>query len=611
MPFPAPTHYRFTPHPIEDREFWDSIGQRPQLRGFLNALDAIAQNADEPSRAQASDYLAAKRTNNRKPLDTHWHGPRETLTALAVRRLRRGIEADDNDDTLMNWLWATVTEPTWVMSAHLPGNDLPDTRAPQFDLAACEMVSFLAEFRETLGGWIAAQSDTLGDTIIAELDRRLLTPYGEGLPMHWQDGPNFLNWTGVCAGSILTACESLAAQGHPRPAARERALQGVLIYFDKAFTAGGECDEGLGYWTYGMEFAIAGLSRLSAEELSERVGADRLQLLASYPRRAHLWGNNFFTGNDGPLNVAPTHSLLSWLSAATGEKFLLDWILQGTPDADNVAANADFWSAKGHGWNFSQAIRVLGAPDYDELNSALPADAATAADNFMNAQILDDQQTIITRVQTARGELIATLSGGHNAERHNHNDLGHFNLALDKNWILFDMGAPVYTSDFFREKRYTYVCASSRGHNCPLIGGHEQRAGRDAAGVVLNRDPDNYILDLTAAYSLEAELQKWTRALRKESNSFVIADEFETAPKTEIAHRMWSLCEPIVGTSGFTLGDLGCELSPEPSEIRIEATTASALGLRISAATPMWCINAIYATDASGQLQVETRWRAD
>jgi len=89
-------------------------------------------------------------------------------------------------------------------------------------------------------------SNTLADSILFEVDRRSCnrTPTARGCG--GQPGPRINNWLGVCAGTILTACESLAAQGHPgpRPAHGHSADSPVL---DKAFTASGECDEGVGY----------------------------------------------------------------------------------------------------------------------------------------------------------------------------------------------------------------------------------------------------------------------------------------------------------------------------------------------------------------------------
>ncbi len=43
--------------------------------------------------------------------------------------------------------------------------------------------------------------------------------------------------------------------------------------------------------------------------------------------------------------------------------------------------------------------------------------------------------------------LAVALKGGHNAEHHNHNDVGSFVVALGKSTPLADPGGEVYTSE--------------------------------------------------------------------------------------------------------------------------------------------------------------------
>ena len=237
----------------------------------------------------------------------------------------------------------------------------------------------------------------------------------------------------------------------------------------------------------------------------------------------------------------------------------------------------------------------------------------------------------ILRAPTPKGELLAVLSGGNNAERHNHNDLGHMLVALNEEFVIPDLGAPVYKTDFFGPKRYTYVTASSRGHCCPVIGEHEQRAGADAAAKVLDWNPaaeiPRLVLDLTAAYPPEAGLLFWTRSLeywkggedseRSPSPArMVFTDVFRTRePRQKITHVLWSLRpfrepdERVEGT-GFrlNLGDLKCELSPAPYALSASAFTPAELLLRDFAGETLHKFEAVYRSDEQGELKVETRF---
>jgi len=613
------TYYRIAPHSIGDRAYWQSLRADPRHAALFEKMEALSAAAPaQPPIPLASDYLAARRSNNRKLLDHHWQQDRTQLTALALRRCVRGLEADDPDDQLLNWLWAFLTEPSWAVSAHLPGNDLPASGKPYLDLAACEMAAALAEMREVLKPWMDSVSNTLADSVIAEIDERVLEPYGDGVEVWWQSEKRELNnWLGVCAGSILAACESLAAQGQPRPKARARALKGLRLYVDQCFSEHGECDEGLSYWVYGLTYACLGWSRLTHEEFTANVDVERLRLIADYPRSIHLFDNYFFSGNDATLHVPLPLDLLPWLAAATGTTWLLEW--GNTPESHT----------KG-GRSFGQLLRMLEAPH------SSPTSVATNEQTNDRPQHLPDQQVAILRAQTPHGELLAALSGGHNAERHNHNDLGHFIVAANQQLIVPDLGAPEYTADFFGPRRYTYLPASSRGHCCPLIGDFEQRAGAEAAGKILSwtpkADEPKFILDLTAAYPPEAGLISWTRGLEirnQGSREFspkrdpedrtlvsfarmIIADHFHTQTAGQkITHVIWSLEAPhkisaADGHQQLGLGPLTCELAPAPSAINVVTVAADDLHLREFVGRTLYRVEVSYHTDTEGKLDIET-----
>lgn len=604
---------QFIPHSITDRGYWDGVRVAPQHVELVSYVEDLASQAPvQPPLPLATDFLAARRSNDRGRLDRHWQRDRTILSALALRRCLLGPDAEDQDDRLLDWVWSFLTEATWVVSAHLPGNDLPASGKPTLDLASCEMAALFAEMREALQPWMASVSNTLADSVIAEIDERVLTPYGAGEPVGWQGDPAHANnWLGVCAGSILAACESLAAQGQPRPEARARALDGLRQFIETAFTEHGECDEGLGYWVYGVGFAVLGWSRLSRQELEANVDMARLRLIADYPRRIHLFDNYFFSGNDASLRVAAPRHFLPWLAAATGVDWLQSWAHQNPP------ATA------------AQQLRHLGL-----MLRALDANEPAASDDESGTaallpsldepvRLIEDQQVGIFTIQTTHGELLACLSGGSNAERHNHNDLGHFLIALNGQWIVPDIGAPAYTADFFGPRRYTYLAASSRGHCCPVIGGVEQRAGAEAAGKIVEWAPDvdapRLLLDLTAAYPPEAGLLRWTRSLEcrqqtcEGGGTAVIADSFQTAtPNTDITHLIWSLVEPeLIGghNQAVRLGLLRCEFSVPPHTLHVAAVSPEEHRLREWNGQPLYCIEAGYQTDAKGHLEIETLFR--
>lgn len=596
---PRAVHWRFVPRVMSDRAFWEGVRRSPRHRPRVERLLRVAEEIPpRPTMPAASDYLAARRFNDRGRLDRAWHAWHTSLSALAARRAIVGLpdEAEaDQDDRLLDWLWAYLTQPSWVVSAHLPGNDLPASGAPQLDLAACELAAALAEMREVLGPWIDRVSGTLGDTIVAEIDRRVLGPFGAGAEVHWapKGKPRWMhNWSGVCAGSILAACESLAAQGQPRPEARARAIDVLRHFFEHGFTARGECDEGLGYWSYGVGIATLGLSRLTEEELRRHFDLDRLAQVADYPRRAHLFGDVFLSGNDASLRAEADPGFVPWLGGATGNAWLLQWSA-----AHPVATPR----------HFPMILRALSVPD-DAWPEPAPLDSGAS-----RASLLEDQQAAVFRVDTPAGEMVATLSGGTNGERHNHNDLGHFMIALGGRLVLPELGNMKYVTDYFGPRRYTYLVASSRGHNCPIVAGQEQRVGAEAAGRVLAWEPEagRFSLDLTAAYPPEAGLRRWMRTLRREGAGFTLIDEYETdKPGAEIGHVVWSLEAPASATDGeASIEGVWLTLAPVAAAHAVEPHTPEALRMREFTDRRPHRLQWTYRTDDAGRLRVETRIR--
>lgn len=554
-----PSYQRYTPHSILHRDYWDRVASSSATQSIFEKVKELSDESNAtPAHPRASDFLAAKRFNDRSRVDRYWQHTRTILGHLVVQRCIDGDIGSGVDDTLLDWLWSFLTAPTWVVSAHIPGNELPFTGGPQLDLAACEMAANLAESLEMLKPWIDNQSCNLAPSIVYEIDRRVLKPFVDVESQWWYDPATaHNNWTGVCAGTILAACESLAAIGHPRPEAREKAIRVLNLFLEKAFTPAGECDEGVGYWSYGVGFACLGWSRLSETEFRAKVNVDRLRQVADYPRQVHLFENTFFSGNDATYHAVAPVFATRWLAGATGVAWLIEWERAATQLAWNIR-------------NPCVTARAIAA----KLESD---DQPPRFEISEPVRFIPDQQVAILTTD----RLVAYLSGGHNAESHNHNDLGQFGVFCDRELIIIDLGAPYYTSDFFGSKRYTYLSASSRGHCVPIINGQEQIAGRDAAGKVVEIDPTarRFAVDLTAAYPAEAKLSRWVRTMAAEGDSVRIVDEFATSNAGEIESVIWSRVEPARSGPTLRLKNLTLRVQPECEWI-VEAVDPASHKLR-------------------------------
>jgi len=116
---------------------------------------------------------------------------------------------------------------------------------------------------------------------------------------------------------------------------------------------------------------------------------------------------------------------------------------------------------------------------------------------------------------TSRGLTVAAKAG-HNAERHNHLDVGTYWVAVDGRPRVVDVGQPTYTAGSFGPDRYRAWPLRSAWHNVPEPGcEQEPGAPRRATDVRAELGPDSAALhaDLAAAYP-GARLRAWRRTVR-------------------------------------------------------------------------------------------------
>jgi hypothetical protein len=175
------------------------------------------------------------------------------------------------------------------------------------------------------------------------------------------------------------------------------------------------------------------------------------------------------------------------------------------------------------------------------------------------------------------------LKGGHNAEHHNHNDVGSFVVALAGATPLVDPGSEVYTARTFSGQRYQSGVLNSFGHPVPMVAGKLQKGGRSAAAKVLKTDftdeADTVVLDLRAAYDVEGlkKLQRTFVFSRKGAGSLAVTDEveFATPPSFGVALVTFSDWQ-TAAESRLTIGEddevVQVDIATDAGAFAVEAT---------------------------------------
>jgi hypothetical protein len=168
--------------------------------------------------------------------------------------------------------------------------------------------------------------------------------------------------------------------------------------------------------------------------------------------------------------------------------------------------------------------------------------------------------------------LFVASHAGHNAESHNHNDVGDVVLYANGEPVIIDVGSGTYTAKTFSKDRYTLWYNSSAYHNVPLINGFQQEAGREfeAKNVTYNTTPDKTELkmDIAAAYPEEANIKQWIRtvSVEKKLNRLVVKDNYVTDnPLKELSQTFMTVCNVDLqpGKILFDAGDKKISLEYE------------------------------------------------
>jgi len=128
--------------------------------------------------------------------------------------------------------------------------------------------------------------------------------------------------------------------------------------------------------------------------------------------------------------------------------------------------------------------------------------------------------------------------GGHNAESHNHNDVGSAVMYYDGKPCLIDLGREAYTAKTFSAQRYDIWTMQSLYHNVPVINGIAQKEGGNyrAKNSAFKADKSKvtFSTEISGAYPAEAKVKDWTRTYTlTRGKSFAISDKYELNSKSE------------------------------------------------------------------------------
>jgi hypothetical protein len=418
------------------------------------------------------------------------------------------------------------------------GSGLPDVTEPVVDLFAAETGALMAWVYYLVGPQLDAVNPLLTERIIAETDRRILTPYLERedwgwMGFTWRRRTGYMrpvnNWNPWINSNVLAAALLLEAEPERRLRLVYKAMES-LDAFIEPYPADGGCDEGPSYWSR------AGGSLFDALEWLSLASGGKIDLfdeplireIGRYITKVYIADPFFINFADASARMRVEPALVYRYGKAIGDTTMMQF-------AAFTAQAVDYGTGLLPG-SFGVLGRVLPAlMTLDELAKTPPREP------LLRDAWLPDLQVMTARSEAdSRAGFFLAAKGGHNDESHNHNDVGNFIVYHDGRPVLIDAGAQTYTAQTFSSRRYELWNNQSAYHNVPTVNGAMQQDGRayEARDVAYEAGGRRARLsmDLAGAYPDAARVESWDRTITLERGRRVVLSE---------AYRLSDFAEPF------------------------------------------------------------------
>jgi len=499
----------------KDRDFWNNLTD--DLRNQYVTEAEEANDYDWPV-IKATDYIEIIRSGDR--LQAKYAAPRAKLMALVMGELAEG--KGRFIDQIVNGVWYYGEQTWWGWSAHLPApKGLPDIKKPSIDLGVGEIANILSWtwylFKDEFDKIHPLISTRLKDEIMY----KAIIPYYERIDFWWMglDGSRSVNnWNPWTNHNMLTAILIMEDDQNKKIEGVNKVVKS-LDQFVNDYPDDGGCDEGPSYW------GRAGASLYQCLDLLKRATNGKfdvydnqlIQNMGNFIYKAYISYPYFINFADADATTGGRPQIVYSYG-----KDIQDPIMQ---KFGAFLAKKQDWGKETPGGKIDEQIMQL--MHLDEIANA-PAEDALISDFW-----LPQLQAAGARDKAGSTDgFFFAAKGGHNAESHNHNDLGTCVLYFDGKPCLVDVGRETYTAKTFSSQRYEIWTMQSGYHQLPKINGVDQMQGREfvAKNSSFTADAKKAIFstDIANAYTDEAKVEKWVRSYRLDrGKKFTISDNYE------------------------------------------------------------------------------------
>ena len=534
---------------VTDREYWSGYRANSIIERAEKYLDY-----EWPS-IKASLFMEFKKSGNRVCMEDVHFERRNALVFLVMGELKEN--KGRFLPQIVDGLFSTCEESFWGLSAHWykrVGN-IPTPYEPYIDLFAAETAEHLVMAATLLRAPLLDFCPEILDRIERELEIRIKAPYLSHKDFHWMGYEiTPANWNPWILSNILTVF-LLTEKDHAR---LERALLKMLseiqFYYD-AIPEDGGCDEGVHYWTragaslfefiYQLKLASGGALDLFDDRKIRNIGL--------YTQNAHISGARFICFAD-----------CSETKKAEIAPFIYGYGRETKTPALISLAKEVFRDGGEQDQELCYTIRrnIICADLISELRSR--GDITPYVGD--RVAYMKDLEIATLR----EGRWILAAKGGHNAESHNHNDVGTFSLYFDGEPILCDLGTGVYSKKTFSPERYEIPWVASVTHNVPEINGIGEKNGREYAASDFGAEEGRISISFGGAYPADAGVLSVLRSCALDEGGLTLTDEFEfTGEGKRVSESFVTTLPARIDGSSVIIGDQ-YRISVSHGEPRVE-----------------------------------------
>jgi hypothetical protein len=514
-----------------ERPAWEALLavdlNRQRAASLIGAAEALVNQPwpDLPA-VRYADYA---RDGNRSRFQTPYFARRQNLAVLVMAECfeHRGRFTDE----ILNGLYHILEETTWCLPAHAlrhPGDLFPREDLETVDLFACETAAVLADTLYLLEGEISSLTTTLPRRLRMAIEARVIRPAEQDPLRHWwSDGRN--NWTPWCCSNILGAALVVLDDQDRLASLIADTLNPSIDRFISKYPDDGCCDEGPVYWTVSPGALLVYLEHLHGRTNGAVSIYDepKLRRMGEYAANAHLAGHWALNFADANAKMTVHRGVTYRFGDRIGSEPMKALVRHGMRNWEPAGTVTPLLQPHCNGGDLQVMLREIFWIPADE-----PAGLMTKSRTVWYPQT----EVLVARESEEAGRgFILGAKGGHNAEQHNHNDIGQFVLLRNGKPFLVDAGVDIYTRLTFSDQRYTLWYMRSSGHAVPCVNGVEQAAGASfrATGVSFTDRPGERVLslELRSAYPGDAPFTSARRTFRCTEGCVELTDAIVAAGK--------------------------------------------------------------------------------